>query len=295
MDIEVLKNSIIITKDKTKDSLVKYISSLDKIINVKIITLSELIKKYYFDYDNKTIYYVSKKYNVIKEIATIYINNLYYVNEIVDEKTKFLYELKQELINEKLLKENKMFKDFLTNKKIILYNLEYVDNFYNKIFKDLEKTNNIIRYNEDKKVTKKRLYKAKNKEEEIVFVASSIVKLIKNGININKIKIANISKEYSFTIKKIFRLFNIPVELDNENKAKSTLIVKKFKELYNENISDTITNLKEYIKTEEDNYIYKKIIDIINSYAWVDNYLDVKEFIYKEIDDIKLNMKMLLE
>ena len=48
MDIELFNNKVLIIKDGLK----KYILDLlkDRLINVKIITLSELKKKYYFDY-----------------------------------------------------------------------------------------------------------------------------------------------------------------------------------------------------------------------------------------------------
>ena len=44
-------------------------------------------------------------------------------------------------------------------------------------------------------------------EEEVTFVASYICKLINEGVDINKIKLANVKEEYNFTISKIFKLF----------------------------------------------------------------------------------------
>ena len=78
MNIEELKNKILIIKDKSKKSILKKINEKNKLINVKIITLNELKKKYYFDYTKETIYYISKKYNVVPDIAKIYIENLYF-------------------------------------------------------------------------------------------------------------------------------------------------------------------------------------------------------------------------
>ena len=80
MDIELFNNKVLIIKDGLK----KYILDLlkDRLINVKIITLSELKKKYYFDYDKEAIYYICNKYNVVSEIAKMYLNNLYYVKDV---------------------------------------------------------------------------------------------------------------------------------------------------------------------------------------------------------------------
>ena len=60
MDISSLNNKIVIIPDRMKDSFIKLISN--KLFNIKVITLSELKKLYYFDYDKEAIYYVCNKY-----------------------------------------------------------------------------------------------------------------------------------------------------------------------------------------------------------------------------------------
>ena len=102
MNISGLDNKVLIIKDEAKEGFINLLSG--KLINVKLITLSEFKKKYFFDYDNKTIYYICKKYKVIPEIAKIYINNLYYISKLIDDdKVKFLYDLKNELYKNDLL------------------------------------------------------------------------------------------------------------------------------------------------------------------------------------------------
>ena len=58
MNIEDLKNKIVIIKDSSKKSLLSKINKENKLINVKIITLNELKKKYLFDYSKETIFYI---------------------------------------------------------------------------------------------------------------------------------------------------------------------------------------------------------------------------------------------
>ena len=55
MDINRLNNKIIIVKDEVKEEIVKLISLSDKFLSVKIITLSELKKKYFFDYTKSNL------------------------------------------------------------------------------------------------------------------------------------------------------------------------------------------------------------------------------------------------
>lgn len=287
MDISGFNNKVLIVKDETKKNFIELLNG--KLVNVKILTLTEFKKKYFFDYDNKTIYYICNKYNVIPEIATIYLENIYYVKNIDDEKVKFLLDLKNDLINNNLLYENKYFKEFIKNSDIILYDCEDIDEFYLNAFNELHADF----YNLEGEITKKDLYKAKNIEEEISFVASFICKLIKEGIDINKIKLSNINSNYLFDIKRIFKFYNIPVELTSEEDIEGTLLVKKFKELYDSNISKTLDKLYESITSEEDIYYYKKIVNIVNSFNFCNNYEEVKDLIFKKVDKIKKRVKHL--
>lgn len=288
MNIDDLKNKIVIVKDKTKKSLLKKINEQNKLLNIKIITLSELKRKYFFDYTKETIYYISKNYNVVSDVAKIYIENLYLINEKSKyEKINKLIEIKKDLENKKLIKTNNLFKEFLKNKDIILYNLKYVDKFYENIFEELKKYNNVILYDEEGDVTNKTLYCARNMEEEVIFVASYICKLINDGIDINNIKLANVKEGYIYTISKIFKMFNIPVELPSNTTIEGTNIVKLFKDNYNSNIEETINILKEQLKDEKDEQIFKQIINIINEYSFIDDYNDVKEFILNDISKLK--------
>ena len=282
--MEEFNNKIVILNDYAKKSFIK---KIDKLINVKVITLSELKRKYYFDYDNKAIYFVSNKYNCIPEIAKIYIENIYYLKDIDDEKINFLKEIKSDLDTNNLLTYNKLFKEFLKGKEIVLYNLKYTDKFYKNIFKELEEHSKVTIYNDEDNSTVKELYKANNSEEEIAFICSKITKLIKSGVNINNIKIANVKSDYEFIIRKTFKLFNIPINLPSFETIKSTSLVIKFKELYDSDINETIEKLKEFINTKEENDIFKNIINIVNNYLWRNDFLLVKDMVFNDIDNIK--------
>ena len=282
-------NKIIILKDSQKES---FLNKIDSLINVKIITLSELKKKYYFDYDKEALYYICKKYNVIYDVSKKYIESIYFINDKANtKKTKLLKEIKENLINNNLIKYNDIFHEFLKNKDIVIYNVGKIDRFYTNIFKKLENFSNVEYIEEKKEISKKDIYTAKNMEEEISFVATKICKLIKDGIDINNIKLCNVNSSYIYTIRTIFKMFNIPVELKYDENISGNLIVKKFIELYENNILNTIDKLKKYIKTEEDEYIYKKIINVVNDYYFIDNYENVKEFIIDDLTDISIYNK----
>lgn len=280
-------NSIIITSNTSKKDIL--CSNNNKLSYYKIYTLSEFNKLYYFDYNEKTIYYIMNKYNVKYEIAKIYINNLYYINNdtYTNSKLKFLSELKQELINNKLLKINKLFKNFLNNKDIVIYNLP-ISKELNNLITSLSKNNNVEIINDKTNTYTHQIYEIDTIENEILFVANKITELLKNNISIENIYLTNLNDEYKKLIRKIFPMYNIPYTLKNDSSIFGTFISNKFFENYNEDLSVTLDTLKDYINNEESQDIYNKIINIINKYTFESNKLNVKEMIISDFKNTKL-------
>lgn len=285
MNLEDFNNKILIINDYAKNTLLK---KINKLLNIKIITLSELKKNYIYDYDYKSVLYVSNKYNCIPSIARKYIENTYYINnEYKSRKIELLTKIKNDLEENNLLIKNNLYRKFLNNKDIVLYNLKYVDKYYLNIIEELSSTNNIITYNEEKETSIKKIYRCNNSEEEISFVCSKICELIKSGIDINNIKLTNVKSDYTYIIRKTFKLFNIPINIKSDESIKSTMIVKKFKELYNENISEVMDKISELITNNYEKDIYKNILNVVNKYS-DSNYMDVKEILFDDIDNIKI-------
>lgn len=285
MNLEDFNNKILIINDYAKNTLLK---KINKLLNIKIITLSELKKNYIYDYDYKSVLYVSNKYNCIPSIARKYIENTYYINnEYKSRKIELLTKIKNDLEDNNLLIKNNLYRKFLNNKDIVLYNLKYVDKYYLNIIEELSSTNNIITYNEEKETSIKKIYRCNNSEEEISFVCSKICELIKSGIDINNIKLTNVKSDYTYIIRKTFKLFNIPINIKSDESIKSTMIVKKFKELYNENISEVMNKISDLITNNYEKDIYKSILNVVNKYS-DSNYMDVKEILFDDIDNIKI-------
>ncbi|MGN1338554.1 MAG: PD-(D/E)XK nuclease family protein [Candidatus Coprovivens sp.] len=280
-------NSIIITSNTSKKDIL--CSNNNKLSYYKIYTLSEFNKLYYFDYNEKTIYYIMNKYNVKYEIAKIYINNLYYINNdtYTNSKLKFLSELKQELINNKLLKINKLFYNFLNNKDIVIYNLP-ISKELNNLITSLSKNNNVEIINDKTNTYTHQIYEIDTIENEVLFVANKITELLKNNISIENIYLTNLNDEYKKLIRTIFPMYNIPYTLKNDSSIFGTFISNKFFENYNEDLSVTLDTLKDYINNEESQDIYNKIINIINKYTFESNKLNVKEMIISDFKNTKL-------
>ena len=269
---DIKNNSIVICNSNYK---IKLLKSIKKLINIKFISMDEFIKSYYFDYDEKTILYIIKKYGVKYEIALEYLNNLIYVEDkkYNIDKLDFLVNLKKELIDNRLLIFNDKFKKYINDKDIIIYNYS-LSKFEKYLLKDInykviEKENN--NYNPT-------IYEFNSVEEEIEFVAIEISKLINSGVDINKIKLTNVSNDYINLITKIFNFYNLKIDKFNNIPIISTVVGKTF---YNnlESIEKAVSSIEEYSSTN----IYNNIIDICNKYVWCDDIDDLKILLEYEL------------
>ena len=205
--------TLYIVNNSHKEKLLKENKTLN---NNKYMTLEEFKKNYLFDYDEETIYYVMKTRNVKYDIAKNYIDNLYIVwntEYIEDIKVIELKDLYYELKENGLLKKNNLFREYLKNVSIMIkgYSLTKFDQ---KIFDSVKEITSVEiepiienEYTPD-------VYCFNTIEDEITFVAISIIEKLKS-VDISKIKIA-ISKEYEYTLKRIFSMFNIPININRK-------------------------------------------------------------------------------
>lgn len=284
-------NSIIITTSIFKKYILK--NNNEKLLNLKIYTLSEFNKLFYYDYNDETILYIMKKYNCIAEIAKIYLNNLLYIEDkkYKSKKLNFLKELKQDLLDNHLLITNKLFKEYLKDKNIILYNLPS-NKEIDKLIKDLGNVE--IINDKEKKYTNHRVFELNTIEDEVVYVANSICELITKGIDIKNIYLTNLSDEYYKLIRRIFPMFNIPYTLNDNSSIYGTYLATKFFELYSNDMNDTMTKLKEYVDSDETETIYNQILDIVNNYAFINNYDEVESLIKSDLKNTKLRRRDLI-
>ena len=79
-NLNVPLNSIIITPNNLKKTLLNKLSNTN-LTNTKILTISEVRQKFYFTYNEKTIYYLMDKYGYVIDVAKMYLERLYEVGE----------------------------------------------------------------------------------------------------------------------------------------------------------------------------------------------------------------------
>ena len=288
---DIKEKTIIICTSRVKEKLLSEINKYNRLINIKIISLEELKKLVYFDYDENAILYLIEKYNYSYETAKNYIENIYFIEdkEYPSSKLSFLVKLKKELLERKLLIEDKLFIDNNKNKPFIVFGYDYLDSFNKKLLSNFNYK--IISKKEiNSKIT---VYKFNTLEEELLYVINEIIKLINKGIDINKIYLLNIDNDYNVLINELFKMYNLKIDIDNSSNILSTIIGKK-SFLYlekNKSLKDTLEYIKSFgLSRELNKNIYSKFLNIFNKYVDLDyNFDTILKGIKYDLQNTKIN------
>lgn len=98
-------NTIIVTNYFNKLNILRDLNSSSMLYNINFISMEELIKRFYFSYDENAIYYLMNKYKVNVDTSLVYLKNLYYIDikkNYNNSKLNSLRDIKKDLIDNKL-------------------------------------------------------------------------------------------------------------------------------------------------------------------------------------------------
>lgn len=286
MELGRLDNTIVITNYQYKEYLLKEISKDNRLINISFLSMKELKNRLFFTYDYHAIYYLMDKYSFKYDIAKMYLDNLIYVDnkKYNNSKLDMLVELKKDLDDNNLLIYDKYFKSYLKDKKIIFYGFNYFTLLEKDIIEKLKSISDVEIVDKFYKNYKFNVFSFNTMEEEIEYIAQSILRLIEKGIDISNIKITNFNIDYLDMVKKIFSFHNLDIDF-NEDKLLSTKIASLFFSI-NSSIEERINILSEKYKNSE---ILKDIINICNKYIEFSNMDIVLDMIKSELKNINLS------
>lgn len=263
---------IVLIPNSIKKNIIKEVRNKYYNYNIKFLSLEEFIEKYTFSYNNKTIYYLMREYNLNLSSAMVYIKNLYYIDmNIHNKKMDTLINMKKFLDDNNLLIYDKYFKEYVKNKEIYIYGYDYFNKYYLKVLEGLNYKVIDYVYN-DYEV--KNIYEFNYIDEEVIFVIDKILELIRNNIKPENIKLI-ISKEYEEVIDRLFKIYNIPINV----KKRSIYSARSVKDFLN-NLDDINKGLDDI----NDDEIRNKVISVLNNYAFIDDKNDALELI---INDLK--------
>ena len=283
MKIEDIQDkSIIICENSYKKAILKQMNQKHIFLDVKFYPKQKFWQNYLFTYNENTLSYLITKYNFKISIAKMYLNNLYYIEnkDYKNPKLQFLANLKNELEEQGLLIYNSYFKNYIQDYKIIVWNYPYLEKWEEEIFNEINATIINIPYQKKKKL----IYEALDCEEEISFVAEKIANLIEKGIDINKIKLLNVTEQYYNVLKRIFNFYHIPIKIPSQNTLYNNVYAQQF---LNNLTLDLKESLNVIANTNKD--IEDKIIAICNKYVFVDNLEVLKKLLTYEFKNTVIN------
>lgn len=250
-----MKSKLIICSNDEKIKLLKELNKNKEIKDIKFMTKEEYIKNYFFDYDNDTLYYLMNKYNYNLDVCKVYLKNMLVIDinkTYKNAKLEFLKELKKELIENNLLKFNKLFPAYLKDKEIVVSNYYTLDKYEElalgtKVYPNEVSLSTVVREFDDI-------------EDEVNYVCLKIIDLIKKGVSINNIYLCNVGQEYYYIIDKLFSYYNIPININFNDSIYNTKTVQDYlltRQLDLDDPNKTIIN--------------KKLANIINSLSTIDS------------------------
>ena len=286
---DITNDSFLLIPNNIKDKVLDYLTNNKLLINIKLISFNDLKNGLLYGYTNEAIYYVMKNYKVNYAVAKDFINNTYYLEDeqYKSDKLNTILSIKDDLNTNNLLVIDPLFKDLLKSKKqLYVYGFDYINKFNNYL---LELASQYIEVKNIDKEMNNNVHKViefNSMEDEVFFVAEEISKLITEGVPLNKIYIANYSNEYLFTMHRIFKQFNIPYYVKSETNLYYTHIGRYFIENLDNDIDKLLFKISKKFDIENNSYnmsIYNAIFNLINTYYWADNYLDIKDLIMEEM------------
>ena len=272
-----MKEYVLITPNKIKNKIIEIVRIKYYNYNIKFMSLEDFIKKYIFDYNNKTIYYLMKEYDINLSSALVYINNLYYISDKLDNnKMNILKEMKEYLDNNKLLIYNDRFREYIKDKEIYIYGYDYLDKYTLSILKDLNYKVIDYKYRDNNIYD---VYEFDYIDDEVIFVIDRIYELLRKNIDINKIKLI-ITNEYKEVIYRLFKIYNLPISI----KKRSIYSIKVVKDVLSN--LDNIDNNLDIIKDDD---IKDKVVKVLNNYSFINDKEEVRELIVNDLKNTYLD------
>ena len=279
---KLLKNkTIFICEDSYKKYLLQEMTNHHLLLDVKFFTQKEFFHEYLFTYDERACFELTNNYHFKIEIALMYLDNLYYLNNPFEHpKLNYLQELKSALDKQNLLIYNQEFKEYIKDYQIYVVGYPFCENYALNIFNDLNAT--II--NETREYPLPHVYEFPNMEEEVNATFKEISKLISSKVDINHIKIMNVDDEYTSLLEKYASFYQIPLKTIAKINLYSTNIAHIFLNNLVSDLKDALNSIKDY-----DRDIVNKIISICNKYSSVKDISVLKKFLIYEFKKTAIN------
>lgn len=265
-------NTLLIVPNNLKIKILMMFDKFNELKNIKIMSLEDVLRHLYFDYNEETIFRMMTKYSLKYNISKVYIENMYYIDTYLYDSDKLndLVLKFRFLLDNNLLIVDGLFKNFLKKRKIVLYGYDFLTKFQDKVVGQLKEITSVeIIKREEVKKHQLDVYQFQTIEEEVEFVFRKIIQLLEKNIDINKIKITGVDDEYYNLIEKLAVFHNLPIP-KKKTALYHTFIGNSFIKYIQEGLdfSLVILKLQEMYDKPDEISIINQLVTICNKYAW---------------------------
>ena len=250
MNYKIDDNSLVICPNNIKEKILLNMSKNKELVNAKFMNIEEFKNNYYGTYKDDAMYFLLKNFNINYDVAKEYLNNLFYGYDKLND-------VYNDLKENDLLVFNQYFEKELETRRIIVIGYNNLD----KYLLDVLNKYNAQFNKESMGEFKPQVYEFNTISEEINYVANDIINKL-DGKCLNDFYLVNVDDNYDVTLKRIFDMYNLPINFNKGSDIFGTLTVQEFiKNLIDKrNIDDALNSIQK-------NDIYNIIIDIINKYS----------------------------
>ena len=255
-----LKEGFIVCSDEIKKSI---ILESQEFKNYIFISYTEIINKMFGNSNKKSELLLVEQYGFSYDQAKEILEYIPFVEEKIYNNPKLdsLVTIKKYLKSKNMYSESNLFKSRLSQYPITLIYLE--DNKKTRLLiSELEKYTEVNIINHSSCEYTHKVNHFQTRTLECLFVMNTIHKLLKNGVDINKIVLTNLDAGYEFELKRMSKSFNIPINFSKKTNILATdFAVKLLFELTNSESFDELL-----LKLDNESIYFNKLIDIINAY-----------------------------
>lgn len=247
---------IIVAPYQMHKNLLKKYRQKEAFLDVKTISKEELLGQYYGRIEESAISYLMKKYQYSYDNISAILPYIPYV----DKEPNNLFEIKEDLLKEHLLIRNEYLKQFFKNNEVLVYGYSNNDRELKTVL-DINEANYRFFLNE-KNEEEKDLDVFETQFDEVFFTLNSIAGLLDKGIDINKIFIYTVNREYLYPLMEFSQGFGFTIDDGKSHSLFVTPLAKTF--LDNLSSSKDFNLAKESVMDCEDKGLLEDLLQVVD-------------------------------
>lgn len=255
-----LKEGFIICENSIKEKILREIHTF---ANYIFLTPSELKRRMTFRFKKAAVYALMEHYGFSYSLSLEYCRAIERIEDKAYNSPKLdsIVSVYRYLKQENLLQEDPLFLFRLKQ-----FPVTFIDPEQTKEYESLKRL--VSSYTKIYEIETKNeaylpiVYEFKTSLEECLFVMNQIKELLRKGVSLNHIFLANCDEEYIFLLRRLSRAYGVPIQFEAYKNISSAGIIKQFLKM-----CETETKFSEILLAlDSKNSLFSVLVNILNEY-----------------------------